>query len=50
MTLGQTCDWFPTPKQLLEALPRREYPELPPPPPKSAEEIAQGKAQIERNL
>lgn len=50
MYLAQTCDWFPTPKQLLEALPRREYPELPPPPPKSAEEIAQEKAQQERNL
>ena len=24
MTLGQTSDWFPTPKQLLEALPQHE--------------------------
>ena len=50
MTLGQTCDWFPTPKQLLEALPQREYPELPPPTPKSVEEMAQEKAQVESNL
>ena len=50
MQLGQTCDWFPTPKQLLEALPGREYPELPSPPPKSVEEMAQEKAKMESNL
>lgn len=50
MLLGQTCDWFPTPKQLLETLPRREYPELPPPPPKTAEELAAEQAQMARNV
>lgn len=50
MTLGQTCDWFPTPKQLLEILPRREYPELPPPPPKTAEELAAEQVQMARNV
>ncbi|OOF70201.1 hypothetical protein [Rodentibacter caecimuris] len=49
MTLGQPC-WFPTPKQLLEALPSREYPELPPPLPKTAEELAAEQAQIACNL
>lgn len=50
MLLGQTCDWFPTPKQLLEILPRREYPELPPPPPKTAEELAAEQVQMARNV
>ena len=50
MTLGQTCDWFPTPKQLLEALPRREYPALTPPTPISVEQIAKEKAKMESNL
>ncbi|MCQ9121205.1 hypothetical protein MUU45_001692 [Rodentibacter pneumotropicus] len=50
MTLGQTCDWFPTPKQLLEVLPKREYPELRPPPPKTEEELAAEQAQKERNV
>lgn len=50
MTLGQTCDWFPTPKQLLEALPQREYPELPPSPPKTATQIREEQAMKQRNL
>lgn len=50
MLLVQTCDWFPTPKQLLEILPRREYPELPPPPPKTAEELAAEQVQMARNV
>ncbi|NBI42016.1 hypothetical protein GVX76_00615 [[Haemophilus] felis] len=50
MRLGRTCDWFPTPKQLLEALPQREYPELPPPPPKSAEQVAREREIAEKNL
>lgn len=47
MLLGQTCDWFPTPKQLLEILPRREYPELPL---KTAEELAAEQVQMARNV
>ena len=50
MLLVQTCDWFPTPKQLLDILPRREYPELPPPPPKTAGELAAEQVQMARNV
>ncbi|TNG91336.1 hypothetical protein FHQ28_08600 [Pasteurellaceae bacterium USgator11] len=32
MYLSQTCEWFPSPKQLLEAMPHRKIIELPPPP------------------
>lgn len=31
MRLSQTCDWFPSPKQLLEVIPPREIPALPEP-------------------
>lgn len=31
MYLAQTCEWFPAPKQLLEAMPPREILELPEP-------------------
>ncbi|MGX2948558.1 hypothetical protein [Frederiksenia canicola] len=31
LNLAQSCDQFPTPKQLLEAMPPRELKELPPP-------------------
>lgn len=31
MRLSQTCDWFPSPKQLLEVMPPREIPALPEP-------------------
>ncbi|MGX2974778.1 hypothetical protein ACWIUH_07715 [Ursidibacter arcticus] len=40
MWIAQNCDWFPTPKVFLDAMPRREVKELPPPPPKTAEEQA----------
>ncbi len=30
MHIAKTCDWFPTPKQLLEAMPPRQIKVLPP--------------------
>ncbi|SEV92149.1 hypothetical protein [[Haemophilus] ducreyi] len=31
MWISQNCDWFPTPKIFLDAMPRRAVKELPPP-------------------
>lgn len=47
MLWAQNNEWFPTPKEFLATLPRREYPELPPPPPKSKEERAKD-AELQR--
>lgn len=38
MWISQNCDWFPTPKVFLDAMPRSEVKELPPPPPKTAKQ------------
>ncbi|WP_373840456.1 hypothetical protein [Glaesserella sp.] len=44
MHLAQTCEWFPAPKQLLEAMPARKIRALPPPPPISDEQKAKSAA------
>ena len=41
MWISQNCDWFPTPKTFLDAMPRREMKELPPAPPKTPAEQAE---------
>ncbi|WGE51162.1 hypothetical protein NYR68_01875 [Actinobacillus equuli subsp. haemolyticus] len=50
MYLAQTCDWFPNPKQLLDAMPKRKIKELPPPPPKTVEQEEAERLKALRNL
>lgn len=50
MRLAQTCEWFPTPAQLLNALPAPQFKELPPPPPPSDEQINRISAQMQQLL
>ncbi|AWX14250.1 hypothetical protein CEP49_06650 [Mergibacter septicus] len=50
MIIAQTCDWFPTPKQLLDVLPPREYPKLLKEKEKTEEEELQERLKTEKNL
>lgn len=50
MWISQNCDWFPTPKVFLDVMPRREVKELPPSPPKTAEEQAKLNAIAQQNI
>lgn len=50
MYLAQHCEWFPTPKQLLEAMPARKVIGLPPPPTISAAQRAKNQAKLSELL
>lgn len=51
MWISQNCDWFPTPKVFLDAMPKRKIKEIPPPPPpKTAEQEEAERLSAVRNL
>ncbi|QGM80684.1 hypothetical protein [Otariodibacter oris] len=52
MYLAQNCDKFPSPKQLLEAMPKREFKELPPPEitPEQQQKFAEGWRKLKEQL
>ena len=50
MWISQNCDWFPTPKVFLDAMPKRKIKELSPPPPKTAEQEEAERLSAVRNL